>query len=215
MIPTGTLGLEVRFRAYVPIDDDHTMMWTITGKTGMRPGRDGLRATGQQVSTGQRPEHRIEAQRHRLAGPLPPDPEPRQRLPDRPRAAEVWRELHRHPRRHAPAGHGRHRTAWARSTTATTSTWAPPTADHPHAPPHDQRRKALRDQGVTPPGVDNPEVYRQRSGGVVLRRELDWWEGTRTAAGLREARRAGAARRRVGHPPHPTFSIFDGEGAQP
>jgi len=39
--------------------------------------------------------------------------------------------------------------------------------------------KALRDNGVVPPGVDNPEIYRERSGGVVLRRDVDWWEGTK------------------------------------
>ena len=36
--------------------------------------------------------------------------------------------------------------------------------------------KALRDQGTVPPGVDNPEVYRQRSGEMVLPRNVDWWE---------------------------------------
>ena len=39
--------------------------------------------------------------------------------------------------------------------------------------------KALRDEGITPPGVDMPEVYRQRSGGVLLGRDTDWWEGTK------------------------------------
>jgi hypothetical protein len=39
--------------------------------------------------------------------------------------------------------------------------------------------RALRDQGLVPPGVDNPEVYRQRSGDLVLPRSVDWWEGTR------------------------------------
>jgi hypothetical protein len=38
---------------------------------------------------------------------------------------------------------------------------------------------ALRDHGEIPPGVDTPEVYRQRSGGIVLPREVDWWEKTR------------------------------------
>jgi hypothetical protein len=38
--------------------------------------------------------------------------------------------------------------------------------------------KALRDRGETPPGVDCPEVYRQRSGGVILPRSVDWWEAT-------------------------------------
>src|SRR6185503_1242398 len=28
--------------------------------------------------------------------------------------------------------------------------------------------RAFRDHGVVPPGVDSPEVYRQRSGGVLL-----------------------------------------------
>ena len=32
--------------------------------------------------------------------------------------------------------------------------------------------------GVTPPAVDNPELYRQRSGGVILPRSADWVEAT-------------------------------------
>jgi anti-anti-sigma factor len=52
MIPTGTLGIEVRFRAYVPMDDDHTICWTITGLNGDRPGREGLRGTGGTQSAG-------------------------------------------------------------------------------------------------------------------------------------------------------------------
>jgi phthalate 4,5-dioxygenase oxygenase subunit len=39
--------------------------------------------------------------------------------------------------------------------------------------------RALRDHGVTPPGVDSPEVYHQRAGQVVLPRNVDWWEATR------------------------------------
>jgi hypothetical protein len=38
--------------------------------------------------------------------------------------------------------------------------------------------KALRDEGIVPPGVDNPEFYSHRSGGVILPRSVDWWEGT-------------------------------------
>jgi hypothetical protein len=33
--------------------------------------------------------------------------------------------------------------------------------------------------GVTPPGVDDPEVYRVRSGGVFLPADADWVEATR------------------------------------
>ena len=39
--------------------------------------------------------------------------------------------------------------------------------------------KALAREGEVPPGVDNPEVYRQRSGWTVLPRGVDYWEGTR------------------------------------
>lgn len=39
--------------------------------------------------------------------------------------------------------------------------------------------KALRDAGQVPPGVDNPGVYAVRSGGVVLPRGADWIEATK------------------------------------
>jgi phenylpropionate dioxygenase-like ring-hydroxylating dioxygenase large terminal subunit len=39
--------------------------------------------------------------------------------------------------------------------------------------------KALRDEGVIPPGVDNPEVYRQRSGECILPRDVFWWDATK------------------------------------
>jgi hypothetical protein len=39
--------------------------------------------------------------------------------------------------------------------------------------------RALRDRGVTPPGVDDPDVYRVRSGGFFLEEGGDWIEATR------------------------------------
>jgi hypothetical protein len=39
--------------------------------------------------------------------------------------------------------------------------------------------QALRDKGELPPGADNPTLYRQRSGGVILPRSVDWIEATR------------------------------------
>ena len=41
--------------------------------------------------------------------------------------------------------------------------------------------KALRDHGITPPGVDQPQAYRQRFGQVILPRNVDWWEATKEA----------------------------------
>ena len=39
--------------------------------------------------------------------------------------------------------------------------------------------KVLRDAGETPPGVDAPAVYAQRSGGVILPRGAHWFDATR------------------------------------
>jgi hypothetical protein len=41
--------------------------------------------------------------------------------------------------------------------------------------------KAWRDQGIVPPGVDNPEAYHKRSGEFILPRSAEWWESTREA----------------------------------
>jgi LigXa C-terminal domain like len=38
--------------------------------------------------------------------------------------------------------------------------------------------RALAEQGVTPPGVDDPEVFGARAGGVFLPRDADWLEAT-------------------------------------
>ncbi|MGH2520579.1 MAG: Rieske 2Fe-2S domain-containing protein, partial [Chloroflexota bacterium] len=38
--------------------------------------------------------------------------------------------------------------------------------------------RALADSGATPPGVDNPDVYRVRSGWVNLPNEANWLEAT-------------------------------------
>ena len=47
-----------------------------------------------------------------------------------------------------------------------------------------QAAAELREHGTTPPGVDEPRVYRQRSGWAVLPRNVDYWEALRP---LREA----------------------------
>jgi len=39
--------------------------------------------------------------------------------------------------------------------------------------------KALRDDGKLPPGVDDPAVYRYRSGGVILPRDAEWLDATK------------------------------------
>ncbi|HEU0168887.1 MAG TPA: (2Fe-2S)-binding protein, partial [Chloroflexota bacterium] len=39
--------------------------------------------------------------------------------------------------------------------------------------------RSLRDHGLTPPGVDDPEAYRVRAGGVILPVDADWVEATK------------------------------------
>ena len=39
--------------------------------------------------------------------------------------------------------------------------------------------KALAEDGTVPPGVDNPEVYRSRSGSIILPRDADWLDATK------------------------------------
>ena len=43
-------------------------------------------------------------------------------------------------------------------------------------PPHASGRSSAQEQGIIPPGVDKPEVYRQRSGEIILPRTQDWWQ---------------------------------------
>ena len=50
--------------------------------------------------------------------------------------------------------------------------------------------KALQEHGTVPPGVNHPEVYHQRSGGIVLPRNVDWWDGTKEIRARFEAARA-------------------------
>jgi phthalate 4,5-dioxygenase oxygenase subunit len=55
--------------------------------------------------------------------------------------------------------------------------------------------RALREHGTIPPGVDQPEVYRQRSGWALVPNDADFWEYLRP---LREGFKAPAAPTRNG-----------------
>jgi hypothetical protein len=39
--------------------------------------------------------------------------------------------------------------------------------------------RALQEGGAVPPGVDEPAIYRTRSGGIILPKDADWIEATR------------------------------------
>jgi phenylpropionate dioxygenase-like ring-hydroxylating dioxygenase large terminal subunit len=174
MVPTGVLGLEVRFRAYVPMDDEHTMMWTIN-----------KRATGRQNAPVPR-------------GTTAPNPSALQYKPN----GTGWLERHRLVedasndyminREWQASGESYSGIKGIRQQdmAVTGSMGAIYNRSQEHLGTTDaliirtrrcmlQAAKALRDHGITPPGVDNPEIYALRSGGVILQKDLDWWDATK------------------------------------
>jgi len=184
MIPTGTLGIEVRFRAYVPVDDEHTLMWTVQGRTGPRPAREGLRGTGQMVQGGGEPSLEWLPNTSDWYGRYRISQDPRNDF-------GIDRGLQKSGRSFSGIPGG----ARPQDMAVTWSMGPIYDRSREHLGTTDQlvirtrRRlisaaKSLRENGTVPAGVDRPEIYGQRSGGVVLQRSTDRWEGT---AELRKA----------------------------
>jgi phenylpropionate dioxygenase-like ring-hydroxylating dioxygenase large terminal subunit len=174
MVPTGVLGLEVRFRAYVPLDDYNTMVWTINTSQPNRAQAAvprGSAAGGLAVRLNYLPNTTDWLGRWRLEANGTND-------------YLIDRELQKSGESYSGIRGIRQQDA------AVTGSMGPIYQRHQeHLGTTDaliirtRRRmiaaaKALRDEGIIPPGVDNPEIYRQRSGGVILPRSADWWEAT-------------------------------------
>ena len=173
MVPTGVLGLEVRFRAYVPIDDSHVMVWTVN-KLKPESQRPASPRGTPVLGPGQLeylPNTTDWLGRWRLSANLSND-------------FLVDRELQKSGESYSGIRGIRQQDA------AVTGSMGPIYQRHQeHLGTTDaliirtRRRiiaaaKALRDEGILPPGVDEPEIYRQRSGGVILPRSADWWDAT-------------------------------------
>ena len=189
MIPTGILGMQVLVRAWVPVDDNHIMFWSIAAPrsrvgNGAAGGASGLSAGGRPVAAaGSRaggfeflPDSSDWTGKFRLTQNKDND-----YLIDR--AAQ---------RTESYTGiAGIHQ-----QDQAVTESMGPiydRTQEHLGSSDamviRTRRRvinaaRALRDNATTPPGVDEPAVYRYRSGGVILPRDADWLEATK---GLRRA----------------------------
>jgi phenylpropionate dioxygenase-like ring-hydroxylating dioxygenase large terminal subunit len=171
MVPTGVLGLEIRFRAYVPMDDYNTLVWTVTGRKDPLPNTPrGM----PQLGTGELeylPNTIDWFGRFRLTQNMAND-------------FQVNRDVQK-------SGESFSGIRGIRQQDAAVTASMGPIYDrtHEHLGTTDaliirtRRRliaaaKALRDEGILPPGVDNPEIYAQRSGGVILPRSADWWDAT-------------------------------------
>jgi hypothetical protein len=174
MVPTGVLGLEVRFRANVPIDDYNTMVWTINT---LQPDRQravvprGAAAGGTAVQLDYRPNTTEWLGRWRMKANLSND-----FLVDRDlqKSGESFSGI-RGIRQQDAAVTGSMGPIYNRSAEhlGTTDALIIRTRRRAIA-----AAKALRDEGILPPGVDEPAIFRQRSGGVILPRTADWWDAT-------------------------------------
>ena len=197
MIPTGVLGMQVLVRAWVPVDDDHVMFWSFAvpstrlgqGATG---GATALSAGAQAAATagglagghGFLPDTTDWLGRFRLTQNKDND-----YLIDR----EAQRAL-----KSFTGIAGIHQQDQA----ITESMGPIYDRTQEHLGTSDamvirtrrraiQAARALRDGATVPPGVDDPTVYRYRSGGVILPREANWLEATKE---MRRAPRPAEAR---------------------
>jgi hypothetical protein len=168
MVPTGVLGLEVRVRAWVPMDDEHTLAFLITHK-GAPPARQaGRQPVGPPETL---PNTTDWYGRFRCVAGAGND-----YLIDRKAQKTV-----------SYTGIG---SIHLQDQAVTESMGPVYDRTREHLGTSDamvirtRRRlidaaRALRDGGTVPPGVDDPTVYAVRSGGVVLPRGADWLEATR------------------------------------
>jgi phthalate 4,5-dioxygenase oxygenase subunit len=184
MIPTGILGVQILVRAWVPIDDEHLMFWSI----GAPRSREGRAATGgaNALAPGGRP---VAAAGSRAGGfeflPDTTDWLGKFRLTqNKDNDYLIDREAQRTESFTGIAGIHQQDQAVTESMGPTIDRTQEHLGTSDAMVIRTRRRvisaaRALRDRGVVPPGVDNPEIYRCRSGGVILPRHANWLEATR------------------------------------
>ena len=184
MIPTGVLGTQVLVRAWVPIDDEHVMFWAISAPrsregAGSAGGAAGMRAGGRPVaSAGSRaagldflPDSTDWLGKFRLVQAKDND-------------YLIDREAQRTESFTGIAGIHQQDQAVTESMGPIVDRSQEHLGSSDAMVIRTRRRaiiaaRALRDGGVVPPGVDDPTVYRCRSGGVILPRAADWLDATK------------------------------------
>jgi hypothetical protein len=172
-VPPGTLAVKRQFRAWVPMDDDHTMYFGVSAPSDApleedpeRQKRRFVRVQEMQPDTsGWYGRSRPNAQRdndYLIDREMQKNGESFTGLPsvflEDQAITESMGRIYERSKEHLGTTDSmiiRTRRALIRAA------------------------EALRDQGTLPPGVDSPEVYAQRSGGAVLPRSANWFEATR------------------------------------
>jgi phenylpropionate dioxygenase-like ring-hydroxylating dioxygenase large terminal subunit len=175
MIPTGVLGYQVLTRAWVPMDDDHMMFFSMGSRpAGLAGGAPGTSTVATRSRSGEEvlPNTTDWYGRFRLAANASND-------------YRIDREKQR--RRDDFTGiAGIHTQDQA----ITESMGAIYDRTRERLGTSDvmvirvRRRlieavRAFAERGLTPPGIDRPDVYRVRSGGAILPEGADWLESTR------------------------------------
>ena len=166
MVPTGVLGLEVRARAWVPMDDEHTLALTI-GRLPMRSAKVGRQTVGPVETL---PNTSDWYGRFRAVANKNND-----YFLDRDKQkTESYTGID---------------AIFLQDQMATESMGAIYDRTQERLGTSDMMvirtrkrlidaARALRDRDQAPPGVGNPEVYAIRSGGVVLPSTAKWLEAT-------------------------------------
>jgi phthalate 4,5-dioxygenase oxygenase subunit len=164
MTPTGVLGMEKRMRAWVPMDDEHTLVFTVG-----RPGAAALRGARRVPSSDANGTGWFD--RFRPDEGLDND-------------YFIDRQAQRENRIYTGIASG-----YMQDQMITESMGPIFDRSREHLGSSDamiirvrrrlqQAARALREQEVVPPGVDEPSAYAVRSGGVELPRNADWLEAT-------------------------------------
>jgi hypothetical protein len=182
-IPTGILGAQILVQIWVPVDDEHTMFWHISKPvdrdTAERTGSTTLVGSSNIAGSAGGPRFLPNTTgwlgRWRLADHLDND-------------YNIDREVQRSSSFTGIDGVNLQDQAVTESmgSIADRTKENLGTGDLMIARTRRRMIRACLDmlEGTPPTTVDKPELYRTRSGGILLPRSVDWWEGT---AHLREA----------------------------
>jgi phthalate 4,5-dioxygenase len=165
MIPTGTLGEGLRIGAYVPMDDEHTLHWEINVMPGAPSDTPMFLRGAHRLPNGTGWFDRFNVEETLANDYL------------------IDRELQRENR--GPGGYTGIVNGRLQDCAVTETMGAIYDRSREHLGTTDQfiiraRRRMIQaaralEQGVVPIGVDQPQVYRQRSGEMILPRASDWW----------------------------------------
>ncbi len=176
MIPTSVLGWQILVRAWVPIDDEHTMFWNICGPNPFARGIGSDNKRGQQVAGASLlPEYLPQTSgflgRWRLAANAEND-------------YRIDREAQKTNKIFTGIS-GIH--LQDQSVTEQMGAIADRTKEHLGSSDSmviKTRRRIIRaainlQEGEVPATVDRPELYQERSGGTILPKGQGWFEATR------------------------------------